>query len=121
MPKFIAHHRGLNLTRENIEQSRGVIKSGAITEGAVKTINGFSPSFANNVYHEQKKGGEKMAYTLACRDTGMTDCPFVARAESEEEVLAQAAKHGKEVHGYTDEQLNDPQLMEKIKAVIKEV
>jgi len=37
-----------------------------------------------------------------------------------EEVLVQVAKHAKEVHGLTDEQLNDPELMEKIKAAIKQ-
>ena len=50
-----------------------------------------------------------MAYTLACRDFGV-DCDFVARGETEEEVLAEGAKHVKEVHGYTDEQINDPKF-----------
>ena len=59
-----------------------------------------------------------MAYTLACRDAGV-DCPYVAQGETEEEVLQAAAKHAKEVHGYTDEQLNDPKMIEEIKAVIK--
>ena len=59
-----------------------------------------------------------MGYSLACRDTGV-DCPFVAQAETEEEVLSKAGKHAKEVHGYTDEQLNDPKVIEQIKAVIK--
>jgi len=60
-----------------------------------------------------------MAYELACRDLG-ADCPYVARGETIEEVLEDGAKHGKEVHGYTDEQLNDPQMMEKTKAAIKQ-
>jgi len=60
-----------------------------------------------------------MAKTLACRDTGV-DCPFVARGETEEELMADALKHGKEVHGYTDEQLNDPEMMKKVKAAIKD-
>ena len=37
-----------------------------------------------------------MAYTLACRDAGV-DCDFVARGETEEEVLAEGTKHIKEV------------------------
>ena len=45
-----------------------------------------------------------MAYSLACRDTGV-DCPYVARGETFEEMWKDAAKHVKEVHGYTDEQL----------------
>jgi predicted small metal-binding protein len=61
-----------------------------------------------------------MAYTLACRDAGETTCPFVARAETKEEVLAQTVKHAKEVHSYTDEQLNDPKMIEQMKAIIKQ-
>ena len=61
-----------------------------------------------------------MAYTLACRDAGEGTCPFVARGESKEEVFAQAAKHAKEVHGYTDEKLSDPKLVEQMKAIMKE-
>lgn len=60
-----------------------------------------------------------MAYELACRNLG-ADCPYVARGETIEEVLEDGAKHAKEVHGYTDEQLNDPQMMEKTKAAIKQ-
>jgi predicted small metal-binding protein len=59
-----------------------------------------------------------MTYTLACRDSGV-DCDFVARGETEEEVLANGAAHVKEVHGYTDEQLNDPKFQEEIKKIIK--
>lgn len=59
-----------------------------------------------------------MAVTLACKDMGV-ECPFVARGETEEEMMAEMGKHAKEVHGYTDEQLNDPAMMEKVKAMIK--
>jgi len=34
-------------------------------------------------------------------------------------VMADAGKHAKEVHGYTDEQLNDPKFVEEAKKVIK--
>jgi predicted small metal-binding protein len=61
-----------------------------------------------------------MAYTLACKDAGQTTCPFVARGKTKEDVLAQAAKHGKQVHGYTDQQLRDPKMIEQMKAIIKE-
>jgi len=37
-----------------------------------------------------------------------------------EELMADGAKHGKEVHGYTDEQLNDPEMQEKIKAAVNQ-
>lgn len=59
-----------------------------------------------------------MALTIACKDTGV-ECDFVARAETEEELMTQIAKHAKEVHDYTDEQLNDPAMIEKIKAIVK--
>jgi predicted small metal-binding protein len=64
-----------------------------------------------------KKEG-KMAYTLACRDSGV-DCPYVARGETEEEMLQDASKHVTEVHGYTDEQLNDPKFLEEVKKLTK--
>jgi len=60
-----------------------------------------------------------MAYSLVCRDTG-ADCSYVARGETMEELLADVAKHAKDVHGYTDEQLSDPELIEKLKAVVKQ-
>ncbi len=59
-----------------------------------------------------------MAMTLACRDTG-ADCPYVAHGETENELMADIVKHAKEVHGYTDEQLSDPKMIEKVKAAIK--
>jgi predicted small metal-binding protein len=62
-----------------------------------------------------------MAYTLSCKDLGQPTCPFVARGETKEGVLAQTAKHAKEVHGYTDKQLSDPKMIEQTKAKIKQV
>jgi len=59
-----------------------------------------------------------MAYTISCRDVGVA-CDFVARGETEEEVLRIGAEHAKEAHGYTDEQLNDPKFLEGAKKVIK--
>ena len=61
-----------------------------------------------------------MGFELSCKDVGL-DCPYVGHGETEMELLADAAKHAKEVHGYTDEQLNDPKLLEKIKPLIKQV
>ncbi|MGB2697352.1 MAG: DUF1059 domain-containing protein [Candidatus Zixiibacteriota bacterium] len=59
-----------------------------------------------------------MAMTLVCKDLG-ADCPYVARGETEEELMADVIKHAKEVHGYTDEQINDPEMVKKVKAAIK--
>ena len=61
-----------------------------------------------------------MVMTLACKDLGMPTCPFVARGETMEQVMTNSAKHAKEVHNYTDEQLNNPEMMAKIKAAIKQ-
>ncbi|MFC1982628.1 DUF1059 domain-containing protein [Chloroflexota bacterium] len=60
-----------------------------------------------------------MAYTLACRDTGI-DCSHVSRGETMEELWEDGVKHVKEVHGYTDEQVNDPKFKEEMKAFIKQ-
>ena len=59
-----------------------------------------------------------MTYTLACKDTGV-DCPFVARGETEEEMMKKAVKHVKEAHGYTDEQINSPEMKEIVKKAVK--
>ena len=59
-----------------------------------------------------------MAYTLACKDAGVT-CDYVTKGETEEEVLAEGKKHVKEVHGYTDEEVNDPKFLEESKKLIK--
>ena len=59
-----------------------------------------------------------MAYTLACKDSGV-DCPYVARGETKEELWKDASKHVKEKHGYTDEQLNDPKFKKEVEALIK--
>ena len=60
-----------------------------------------------------------MGLTLACKDFG-DECPFIARGETEDELMINGKKHMKEAHGYTDEQLNDPELEKKAKALIKQ-
>ena len=64
-----------------------------------------------------------MAYQIACRDVmGMDcDCNYVARGNTMEELMADGAKHGKEVHGFTDEQMQDPGMAEMIKGAVREV
>jgi predicted small metal-binding protein len=47
-------------------------------------------------------------------------CPYVAQGETREELMEDLGKHAKEVHGYTDEQLQDPKTIEAVNAVIKE-
>ena len=55
-----------------------------------------------------------MAKVLKCKDVGM-DCDFVARAETEEEVLKQAAAHAGPAHGLTE--MSD-EVMNKVRAAI---
>jgi len=62
-----------------------------------------------------------MGFKLACQDLDpKSTCHYVARGQTKEEVMVDMAKHAKEVHGYTDEQLKAPEMKEKIKAAIKE-
>ena len=61
--------------------------------------------------------GYKM--TLACSDLADKNCQYVARGDTEEELLVAIKKHGKEAHGFTDKQLKDPKMIKKIMAAIK--
>ena len=61
-----------------------------------------------------------MGLTLACKDLDpKSSCPYVARGETEEELITDVSRHAKEVHDYTDAQLKDPKMMEAVKAAIK--
>ena len=60
-----------------------------------------------------------MTYELACADVGVA-CSFVAQGETMDELMVDVAKHAKAEHGYTDEQLNDPETQKKVKAAVKE-
>ncbi len=60
-----------------------------------------------------------MGYKLACRDAGV-DCSFIARGQTMEQLMAAGAKHAKEAHGFTDQQLNNPEMLAKIKAAVKQ-
>ncbi len=55
-----------------------------------------------------------MAKVLKCKDVGM-DCDFVARAETEEEVLKQAAEHAGTTHDMTD---MSEEVLTKVRAAI---
>jgi predicted small metal-binding protein len=58
-----------------------------------------------------------MEYQLACKDTGV-DCPFVAKGETKDKMMDVAVKHVKAKHGYTDKQINAPEMQKMIKAAI---
>ena len=57
-----------------------------------------------------------MAKAIHCSDFG-SDCTFVARGETEEEVMALGAQHGKEVHGIEE---ITPEMAEMAKSIIRD-
>jgi len=59
-----------------------------------------------------------MVKKLACRDVG-SNCDFVVRGESDDEVIAGMVKHGKVAHKLSDEEVNSPEMMNLVKAAIK--
>ncbi len=57
-----------------------------------------------------------MARTMNCRDAG-PDCDFVARGESDEEVMGQVAEHARTAHGMEEV---SPELTAKAQAAIRD-
>ena len=57
-----------------------------------------------------------MAKTMSCRDVG-PECDFVARGETEEEVMGQVAEHARDAHGLDEV---PPELAEKARAAIRD-
>jgi len=57
-----------------------------------------------------------MAKALHCGDL-MPGCEFVARGESEQEVLQAAAEHGRSAHNLTE---IPPELADKVKSAIRD-
>lgn len=59
-----------------------------------------------------------MAKSVSCRDLGM-DCDFVARGETNEEVMTQIREHGRRVHGMKDADFT-PELTSRIRDNIRD-
>ena len=57
-----------------------------------------------------------MGKKLSCRDAGV-DCDYVARGNSEEEILQKAREHAHKEHGFPD---IPPDLVEKVKTLIRD-
>ncbi len=53
---------------------------------------------------------------VSCRDAGY-DCDFVARSESEDDLLNQVAQHAKAVHNMTE--ITD-EVVQKVRSLIHE-
>jgi len=58
-----------------------------------------------------------MGKTLNCKDLGDLECTWQGKAETEEELIELAKVHGREAHAITEV---SPELMEQIKAAIKD-
>ena len=58
-----------------------------------------------------------MAKSISCADAG-ADCSWSATAETEEELMGKVADHVKEEHKELEV---TPELVEKVKSLIKEV
>ena len=57
-----------------------------------------------------------MARRMSCSDVG-PECDFVARGQTDEEVMGQVAEHARAVHGIEEV---PPELAEKARAAIKD-
>jgi len=57
-----------------------------------------------------------MARRMSCRDVG-PDCDFVARGETDEEVMGQVAEHARAVHGMEEV---PPEVAERARAAIRD-
>ena len=58
-----------------------------------------------------------MTLSIACKDVDVrTKCNFVAKAETEDELLTKVAQHAKDAHGMTN---IDADTTAKVKAAIK--
>ncbi len=47
------------------------------------------------------------------------DCDYVAKGETEEELMKDAGQHAVKDHGYKEEEIMKPELKEKIKVNIR--
>jgi predicted small metal-binding protein len=56
-----------------------------------------------------------MAKMVSCRDVGV-DCDFVARGETDQDILKQCAEHARSAHNMTE---LPPELATKVKAAIR--
>jgi len=57
-----------------------------------------------------------MSLTVSCREVGV-DCDFVAKGNTEQEVLQQCAEHARKEHGMTELPAD---LAEKVRGAIRE-
>jgi predicted small metal-binding protein len=56
--------------------------------------------------------------SINCRDVDV-DCDYVAKGETEEELMKDAAEHAVKDHGYKEEEIMTPEMKEKIRSHIR--
>ena len=57
-----------------------------------------------------------MARRMSCRDVG-PDCDFVARGETDDEIMGQVAEHARTAHGMDEV---PPEVAEKVRGAIRD-
>jgi predicted small metal-binding protein len=57
-----------------------------------------------------------MAKTISCRDVGM-DCDFVAKGETTEDIMQQAAEHARTAYNMTE---IPPEVADKVRGAIRD-
>lgn len=62
---------------------------------------GFSSAAVLDFSARSNEEDTRMAKIVTCRDVGV-DCDFVAKGETEQEVLKQCAEHARTAHGMTE-------------------
>ncbi len=61
-----------------------------------------------------------MAKELRCAEVGIApECEHVIRGETEDEVMAGAAQHGRDVHGLRDEDMT-PDVLDRVRGLIRD-
>ena len=56
--------------------------------------------------------------TVSCREVGV-DCDYVAKGETEEEIMKNAGEYAMRDHGYKQEDIMTPEMKEKIRQHIR--
>lgn len=56
--------------------------------------------------------------SLSCKDVGV-DCGHVCNAETEEELMQKAKQHAKQNNHFTEEEISNPEIQNKLKSYIK--
>lgn len=59
-------------------------------------------------------------YTLACKDVGTPECPYVSEASSAEEAVQMMKEHARGIHGEKIAGKSDEELSEMMEPAVRE-